>query len=225
MPRVPDPDPAATVLALRPLATGFEVLMVHRNSRGFFRDIVVFPGGRVDEVDVVAGGEGDDERSHRNAALREFAEETGILITEEGAVRAPKARDHAYYDWLRDHAVAPGVDRLTLVSRWVTPEFAPRRFDTRFYVVSCQDAPDVELDEDELIWHEWVAPDAALQRHVDGEWPMVQPTVSHLQWLSRWATIEEAIRSAEGADGRTLIVPRGVDDGSLLPIHMPVAPT
>jgi endoribonuclease LACTB2 len=199
--------------------------MVHRNSRGFFGDIVVFPGGRVDAVDVAAGGDGDEETSHRNAALREFAEETGILITEEGAVRAPAVRDGAYYDWLRDQGVVPGVDRLTLVSRWVTPEFAPRRFDTRFYVVACHEAPDVELDSDELIWHEWVAPDTALRRHVDGEWPMVQPTVSHLQWLCRWATIEEAVRSADGADGRTLIVPRRVDDGSLLPIHMPVEQT
>ena len=80
---------------------------------------------------------------------------------------------------------------------------------------------EVELDTDELVWHEWVAPDTALQRHTDGEWPMVQPTVSHLQWLSRWATIEEAVQSAQGADGRTLIVPERVDDGSLLPIHMP----
>jgi 8-oxo-dGTP pyrophosphatase MutT (NUDIX family) len=221
MPRVPRPDPAATVLALRPAAAGFEVLMVHRNSRGFFRDIVVFPGGRVDEVDVAVGGEADDERAHRNAALREFAEETGILITVEGTVRAPAARDGAYYEWLTAHAVAPGVDRLTLVSRWVTPEFAPRRFDTRFYVVPCHDAPDVELDREELIWHEWVAPNTALQRNIDGEWPMVQPTVSHLQWLSRWATIEEAVRSAEGADCRTLVVPQKVGDGSLLPIHMP----
>jgi len=219
--RVPDPDPAATVLALRPLAAGFEVLMVRRNSRGFFRDIIVFPGGRVDEVDVVPGHALDDERSHRNAALREFAEETGILITDDGAMRAPALRDRAYYDWLEDHAVVPGVDRLTLVSRWVTPEYAPRRFDTRFYVVSCRDAPDVELDRDELIWHEWVAPEVALQRHVDGEWPMVQPTVSHLQWLSRWSTIDEAVLSAEGADARTLILPRRVEDGSLLPIHMP----
>lgn len=218
---VPGADPAATILALRPVEGGFEVLMVHRNSRGFFGDLVVFPGGRVDDIDVPDGLSLHDDLSHRNAALREFAEETGILITEEGPVRAPPVRDDDYYRWLASLDTSPGVDDLVLVSRWVTPEAAPRRFDTRFYVVSCVDAPEVEIDSDELIWHQWVTPQAALAHHDGAEWSMFRPTLSHLRWLSRWDSIDDAIRSAEGADGRTLVLPRRVEDGSLLPIHMP----
>ena len=195
--------------------------MVHRNSRGFFGDLVVFPGGRVDDIDVPDGLSLHDDLSHRNAALREFAEETGILITEEGPLRAPRVRDGDYYRWLESLETSPGVDDLVLVSRWVTPEAAPRRFDTRFYVVGCVEAPDVEIDADELIWHRWVTPQAALEHHDSADWSMFQPTLSHLRWLSRWNSIDDAIRSAEGADGRTLILPRRVEDGSLLPIHMP----
>ncbi|HEY7821201.1 MAG TPA: NUDIX domain-containing protein, partial [Acidimicrobiia bacterium] len=73
---MPEPDPAATVLALRPSSSDFEVLMVQRNSRGFFGGLAVFPGGRVEDVDVPTGLGPDDDLSHRNAALREFAEET-----------------------------------------------------------------------------------------------------------------------------------------------------
>jgi len=218
---VPGADPAATILALRPAEGGFEVLMVHRNSRGFFGDLVVFPGGRVDDIDVPDGLSLHDDLSHRNAALREFAEETGILITEEGPLRAPRVRDGDYYRWLESLETSPGVDDLVLVSRWVTPEAAPRRFDTRFYVVGCVEAPDVEIDADELIWHRWVTPQAALEHHDSADWSMFQPTLSHLRWLSRWNSIDDAIRSAEGADGRTCILPRRVEDGSLLPIHMP----
>ena len=193
---MPVPDLAATVLALRPSPAGFEVLMVQRNARGFFGSIVVFPGGKVEEVDVPDGLNADDDLSHRNAAVREFAEETGIVIPG-------------------------GVDQLTLVSRWVTPERAPRRFDTRVYVVGLVDPPEVVVDAEELLWHRWVTPGEALAHATAGEWAMIKPTLSHLHWLRRWSSIEEAVGSAEGADGRTLIIPRVVEDGSLLPIHMP----
>lgn len=218
---MPGTDPAATILALRQTSRGFEVLMVRRNSSGFFGDIVVFPGGKVDEVDVPEGLASHDDLSHRNAAIREFAEETGILITASGPVAAPRAKDHAFYDWLQTEGVVSGVDELVLVSRWVTPELAPRRFDTRFYVVRCDGAPEVEIDTDELVWHEWTTPERALARYEAGGWAMVRPTIAHLHWLRRWSSVDEAIDSARGADGRTLIVPHRVEDGSLLPIHMP----
>lgn len=220
MTAVPVPDPAATVLALRPSTSGFEVLMVHRNSRGFFGDLVVFPGGRVDPLDAVRG-QGDDDLAHRWAALREFAEEVGILITSEGAAEAPGLRDHAFYEWLDRQPLSPGLDRMVLVSRWVTPEHAPRRFDTRFYVVSCAESPSVALDADELVGHEWVTPATALRRQADGEWAMMQPTISHLHWLSRRESIEAALTSAHGAELRALATPEVDGDGSILSILMP----
>lgn len=195
--------------------------MVHRNSRGYFRDIAVFPGGRVDDIDVPRGMSTDDDLSHRNAALREFAEETGILITAEGAIPAPNVKDGALYEWLSTRRVAVGVDRLVLVSRWVTPETAPRRFDARFYVVDLADPAEVVIDADELIGYAWVTPHDALTRSERGEWAMITPTTAHLRWLGRRSSVEEAIDSARGADARSSIVPRMVEDGSLLPIHMP----
>ena len=195
--------------------------MVQRNSRGFFGGLAVFPGGRVEDIDVPVGLSHGDDLSHRNAALREFAEETGILITPSGTVTVPGVRDRAYYGWLDEHGHQPDIDGLVLVSRWVTPEIAPRRFDARFYVAVCDDPPEVEIDTSELISHEWVTAAEALDRHVSGTWSMMRPTIAHLRWLRRCSSAEEALRSAQGADGRTLIVPRIVDDGSLLPIQMP----
>lgn len=218
---MPHPDPAASIVALRPTRAGFEVLIVHRNSRGYFRDIAVFPGGKVEDIDVPPGLSTDDDLSHRNAALREFAEETGILITADGAIAVPEVKDAAFYEWLSTGGVTPGVDRLVLVSRWVTPDSAPRRFDARFYVVGLADPPEVVIDADELIGYAWVTPEDALTRSEGGEWAMITPTTAHLRWLRRRSSIEEAINSARGADGRSSIVPRMVEDGSLLPVHMP----
>ncbi len=114
------------------------------------------------------------------------------------------------------------ADRMVLVSRWVTPEGAPRRFDARFYVTAVDDAPPVLIDRDELIDHHWVKPSQALALNKRGEWPMFLPTVAHLRWLERRTSPEDAIRSARGADGRTLIEPKRMEDGSIVPLLLPV---
>lgn len=213
------PDHAATVLLLRPALSGFEVLMVERNARGFFGGIVVFPGGSVDEIDRRAGD--SDEKSARRAAIRELAEEAGIVLTRNDALAAPRLKDEAFYRWLDDNSIETGADSLMLVSRWVTPELAPRRFDTRFYLASSDVMPDVRIDADELIGHSWVSPQRALERYDAGEWSMILPTLAHVRWLSRRSSIEDAFESARGADGRTLVEPRQIEDGSLLPVLLP----
>ena len=96
------PEPAASVLVLRPASKGFEVLMVHRQDRGVFGGIVVFPGGKVDLVDrsdlsrSAVSGDFDDQ-ADRAAALRELAEETGLAGTTNGVVAAPNVRDEALF--------------------------------------------------------------------------------------------------------------------------------
>lgn len=50
---------------------------------------------------------------------------------------------------------------------------------------------------------------------------MILPTIAHLRWLVRRSSIEDAMVSSRGADGRTLIEPKRVEDGSILPILLP----
>lgn len=71
------------------------------------------------------------------------------------------------------------------------------------------------------VFHAWVTPDQALRRAASGDWAMILPTLAHLRWLSRRFSIEDALASAAGADGRTLIRPRLIEDGSLVPVHLP----
>jgi 8-oxo-dGTP pyrophosphatase MutT (NUDIX family) len=219
---VPIADPAATVILLRGSRRGFEVLLVERNSRGFFGSMVVFPGGGVDDSDVSPGHTAMDDDSHRNAAIRELAEETGIVLTVSGARAARGEKALAFHDWAQRERLALATDELVLVSRWVTPTEAPRRFDTRFYLAACDDAPEVIIDSDELIGHIWMSPASALARYDAGEMNLILPTLTHLRWLARRSTIEEAYVSARGADGRTLIRPEQMEDGSWMPVHMPV---
>jgi hypothetical protein len=50
---------------------------------------------------------------------------------------------------------------------------------------------------------------------------MFLPTLAHLRWLERRLDVDDAIASAAGADDRSLILPRQMEDGSIVPIHMP----
>jgi hypothetical protein len=103
----------------------------------------------------------------------------------------------------------------------VTPEVAPSRFDTRFYLLPVASTPPVRIDDTELRGHAWVTPPDALSRFDDGAWRMILPTIAHLRWLARRRSIEDALSAAAGADGRTLIRPMVAEDGSLVPVHLP----
>lgn len=98
MTHVLTPRPAATVLALRDGALGYQVLMLRRNlNSDFVGGAYVFPGGGVDASDsdaLIQGltyGADDEETSNRLgvssgglsyyvAGLRELFEEAGLLI-------------------------------------------------------------------------------------------------------------------------------------------------
>jgi 8-oxo-dGTP pyrophosphatase MutT (NUDIX family) len=216
-------------MLIRDVAESLEVLMVQRRARGFFGGLTVFPGGAVDPVDrsplaisVVAAGGPDQE--FRSAALRELAEETGLALTIDGIVPAPEAKDAELFESLLAAGHRLDGAALTLVSRWVTPEGAPSRFDTWFYLARVGPAPEVRLDTDELVGHMWVTPGDALERHDREDLPMFLPTLAHLRWLRRRTCAEEAVAAARGADGRSLIAPRQMEDGSIVPIHLPADP-
>jgi 8-oxo-dGTP pyrophosphatase MutT (NUDIX family) len=225
MPEVPA-RPAATVMLIRDGTPGVEVLMVERPARGFFGGLTVFPGGAVDPVDrselaaSVIGGEHPD-REYRAAALRELAEETGLALTRHDVVPAPSGRGAGLLSALRTARIHLDGSRLTLVSRWVTPEGAPTRFDTLFFLAGVAETPEIRLDPEELVGHSWLTPRTALEMHSEGEIEMFLPTVAHLRWLALRPDVERAVAAAQGADGRSLVRPRRMPDGSIVPIHLP----
>jgi 8-oxo-dGTP pyrophosphatase MutT (NUDIX family) len=164
---VPDavPRPAASVLLLRddPL----EVLMVTRPAGGAFASAVAFPGGSVD------AGDGDPadgtDAAARAAAVRETAEETGIL--DDPAALVPFAR-------------------------WVTPASAPRRFDTWFFAALAPDGAEPVVDGVELVAAEWIAPTEALRRRDAGVWQVVPPTAFQLLRIAQHARAAEVLAAA-----------------------------
>lgn len=147
---------AATVLVVRRDAAGASVLMGMRGAgAAFMPSKFVFPGGAVDPEDAQVAlarplgpacrvrlmqEDGLSPDAIAAAALRELAEETGLLI---GRPEGPPC------DW-PGHAKAgltPDAAPLIYLFRAITPPGRPRRFDAHFFVA---DAADIAGDPDDF---------------------------------------------------------------------------
>src|SRR3954454_19417647 len=152
------------------------------------------------------------------AAIRECFEEAGFLLAYDagGGLLAlddpPVAERFAAHRW----AVASGectlgevcereglqlaVDGMHYVSRWITPEGPPRRFDTRFFVCTAPPRQTPLHDARETIAHEWVRPADALARNSEGDVDLMPPTLHSLRWLSEAGDVAAVLNAAATAD-------------------------
>jgi 8-oxo-dGTP pyrophosphatase MutT (NUDIX family) len=180
---------ASTVCVIRPGDDGVEVLMVRRSASSVFvGGAYVFPGGALDDVDrsELARSLFGNERmsAWRSAAVRETAEEAGIVVPAGPGQPAIDGgtTGRSLLETLAEGGYRFDESRLAYLSNWVTPRGQPRRFDTRFFVT---DAPrDLEAvpDASEVTEAVWVTPRTALANRRQG-WAMVTPTVATLQLL------------------------------------------
>lgn len=165
--------PAATVVLLRDVAGGVDVLMLRKNRGQAFGGMWVFPGGRVEDSDGDVESDGEAVVA-RNAAVREAAEETGV-------------------------ALEPGA--LLPFAHWVPPSNAPRRFSTWFFVAALpHGAADVVVDGGEIGDHVWTRPADALARHAAGEIELVPPTWVTLHGLADVVSAAAALERATAGD-------------------------
>ena len=101
----------------------------------------------------------------RNAAVREAAEEAGLVVDPEG---------------------------LVVYAHWSPPKIAPKRFATWFFVAPAP-AGDVVVDGGEIHEHAWVRPADGLARRDAGEIELAPPTWVTLHDLARFATVDDAL--------------------------------
>ena len=159
-------QPAATVVLIRDGRAGLEALLLRRNSRlAFAGGSWVFPGGRIDDLD--GGKESCEEVAARLAAVREAREETGLYVDP---------------------------DSLLYFAHWTTPEPAPRRFATWFFVSDTFSTTQVEVDGSEIVDHLWVAPAQALEKHHERLIELLPPTFITLQELSGCEDVASAMQ-------------------------------
>ena len=140
------PRLAASIILTRRRAGRTELLMGRRSAKHVFMPLkYVFPGGRVDRADSFAPLSDDlapparealdacigeaRGRAAAAAAVRELAEETGLLLARPGRIRSR----HANWSPFREAGAAPDLSGLDIITRAVTPPGRTRRFDTFFF--------------------------------------------------------------------------------------------
>ena len=159
--------------------------MVRRSrSATFMGNARVFPGGVVEPADdsetaraVVRWSGPEEEFAWRAAALRELAEEAGIVVGQPGSSAVgPDDPAPVVYEQARRAGIVFDADRLVYLANWVTPAGLPRRYDTRFYVTIVGGETVPVADDREVFDPVWVAPAEAIARGDAGEWDVEFPT-------------------------------------------------
>ena len=180
------PRNAATMILLDGTAKEPRILMGKRNKNlKFMPGALVFPGGSVDKLDgsvkscseltgntenrLIAAMRGRPTRRGSRAlglaAIREVAEESGLLIGKSGDFSAPSS------DWniFSERSVVPSLEGIRLFARAITPPGLVRRFDTWFFLMHAKEVaftpengfePDGELEE-----LQWVHPEDAIMEN------------------------------------------------------------
>lgn len=123
---------AGTVVILRDSAAGIEALLMKRPARGSFASAWVFPGGRVEPVDLVEG-ETEQDAAVR-AGIREVREEVGLVVSdlEPISVWTPPpgipTRIRTWFFRTRTWSgeLSPAADEVSDVA-WITPAEALAR--------------------------------------------------------------------------------------------------
>lgn len=163
-------------------------LMGRRHDRhSFMPGRMVFPGGRLDPCDrqmcaygmlaghternlLAAVPRGTPARARALAlcAIRETAEETGLLVGEAG-LGTPPTTAPAWSAFV-EHAVFPSLEALHFVARAITPPGHTRRFDTRFFAAEAGaiagTAGEVAGPDAELVELKWLTPVEAAGENV-----------------------------------------------------------
>jgi glyoxylase-like metal-dependent hydrolase (beta-lactamase superfamily II)/8-oxo-dGTP pyrophosphatase MutT (NUDIX family) len=190
------PKDAAAVILLRQNTdpNNPEVFWVKRSLKlVFLGGFYAFPGGQTESSDaeVVVTNCGDDrERSAMiSCAAREMFEETSVLLARGAETLTVGQRASVLDDlesgrmsWpelLAHYGLHLDANDFTFAGRWVTPPFAPRRFDTWFFLVNCLAKQEPRVTGDgELQSGEWIEAREAYARWERRE-VLVAPPVLH----------------------------------------------
>ena len=147
------PKDAAAVILLRPNTdpNNPEVYLVKRSTKlAFLGGFHAFPGGQRETSDSEARVDNcDDQESAAmiSCAARELFEEVGVLLARGSKTLTTgqlaslfddlESKRMSWPELLRHYGLHLDASDFTFVGRWVTPPFAPRRFDTWFFLVNC----------------------------------------------------------------------------------------
>lgn len=225
----------AAALILWSEASG-QVLLVRRaeNMRAF-PGYWTFPGGTLDAEDALASEYSAlDDAPERLCALRELFEETCLLPGLDSAQAQLSgfqaellSQQLSWQDFCQQLNYQPDLAALETLGWRVTPPFAPRRFDTQYYLLQVSQAlTEIALSPELVAW-EWVKPAEMLLRWQQNELLLPPPVLEVLKVLSRSEPLADKLEPlrALANDAEHLPIPIEVLPGiEILPLRTPTLP-
>jgi 8-oxo-dGTP pyrophosphatase MutT (NUDIX family) len=173
------------------------------------------------------------------AAIRECFEEAGVLLAlDDGGELVPfddpdvdarfqvhrKAVDSGQrrlVEICEEEGLQLAVGSIYYFSHWITPEGAPRRYDTRFFVTRAPEGQVPLHDDREVIANLWIRPGDALAQHREGLFDLIFPTMRSLVVLDRFQTADELLVAAAAIESVPAMLPKIVEDASGYRILLP----
>jgi len=165
------------------------------------------------------------------AAVRETYEEAGVLLAgptadtvvgdttgeEWEADRAALVdRDLSFAEFLERRGLVLRSDLLGAWTRWITPEFEPRRYDTWFFVAALPEGQRTRNASTEADRTVWIRPADARDGYDKGDLLMMPPTIATLRQLGAYATAAEALAAAPGRDMTPVLAQARLEGGELV---------
>ncbi|MCQ9177515.1 NUDIX domain-containing protein [Streptomyces sp. IBSBF 2953] len=162
------------------------------------------------------------------AAVRETYEEAGVLLagpTPNSVVSditgadweadrvAVAARDLSFAEFLDRRGLVLRSDLLGAWTRWITPEFESRRYDTWFFVAALPEGQRTRNASTEADRTVWIRPTDAAASYDRGELLMMPPTIATLRRLVPYATAAQALAAAPERDLSPVLAEARLEDG------------
>ncbi|MFJ9105319.1 NUDIX hydrolase [Streptomyces sp. NPDC102405] len=165
------------------------------------------------------------------AAVRETYEEAGVLLagpTSESVVgdttgaeweadrAALVARDLSFAEFLERRGLVLRSDLLGAWTRWITPEFEPRRYDTWFFVAALPEGQRTRNASTEADRTVWIRPQDAADGYDKGELLMMPPTIATLRQLTAYGTAADALAGAPDRDLTPVLAQARLVEGEIV---------
>lgn len=164
-----------------------------------------------------ADGDGRQERGGRgmSGAGGAGGEKAGARGAGQGG--AGQGGAGGFGEMLRAAGLSPAVDDLVHFGHWITPLWAPRRFDTHFFLAAAPQDQRIDADAREAAALAWMQPAEVLARADAGRCTLVDVTRFTLELLQLWPSVGEAMRVARGRPVVTVLpVRERMPDGRML---------
>jgi 8-oxo-dGTP pyrophosphatase MutT (NUDIX family) len=214
----------------------------------------VFPGGKLDPADgdpglagIVDGWEALAARMSEDAeltralavcAIRETFEEAGVLLARHEDGTPVRLEDPAWNErrislangdidattLAKETGIRYAADLLRFWQRWITPVFAPKRYDTRFFVAVMPEGQTPLHDDVETTASTWVRPADAIARGRSGELMIIFPTRKTLESFDGLETTASVFDAAIGRS-TDAVLPRFVVEDGEGRVYLPGDPT